>query len=73
MLNTPATLKFSCFGKLPNGVATNADDIKFTLSPLLKFKLNASSDPINTFFFLNFFTSPLTIFFSKNSLIFFSS
>ena len=38
----------------------------------IKSKSNASSEPINTFFLLNFFTSPLTIFFSKNSFIFFS-
>ena len=34
VLNIPATLKFSCFGKLPKGVDTNTDDIKFNVSPI---------------------------------------
>ena len=33
VLNIPATLKFSCLGKLPRGVDTKAEDIKFKVSP----------------------------------------
>ena len=46
VLNIPATLKFSCLGKLPRGVITKADDIKFKVSPFFKPKSKASSEPI---------------------------
>ena len=71
VLNRPAILKFSCFGKLPSGVAMKAEDIKFILSPSFRLRLNASSEPIITLFFLNFLISPLTIFFLRNFFIFF--
>ena len=48
MVKVPAILKLSCFGKLPKGVATKAEDIKLILSPSFRFKLYASSVPIKT-------------------------
>ena len=72
VLNIPAILKFSCFGKLPNGVATKTDDIKFKESPTLRFRLNASSEPINILFVLKLFKFPFEIKLLKNSIVFFS-
>ena len=61
------------FWKLPNGVVTTkADDIKFIESPIFKFKLKASSVPINTLFEPKFFKFPFDKYFLKNSAIFFS-
>ncbi len=61
VLKIPATLKFSCFGNPPKGVATKADYIKLNVSPSFKFRLNANSVPINTLFVLNLFSFTLGI------------
>ena len=68
-------MKVSCFGKPPNGVAINAEDVKFILSPIFNFRLNANSEPINAVFFINFFKSPFVIFSFKKFRLssFFSS
>ena len=72
VLKIPTTLKVSCFGRLPNGVEINADDIKLIESPTLKFKLNASSVPINMLFEPKFPRFPVDKYFLKNSVVFFS-
>ena len=48
------------------------DETILILSPISKLRLKASSDPINILFLLNSSIIPDTIFFSKNSDIFFS-
>ena len=47
------------------------DDIKFKESPTLRFRLNASSEPINILFVLKLFKFPFEIKLLKNSIVFF--